>query len=97
MSILIHRCDECGHSHHEHDQTVHKGRSCSFGWCPCSKVLAGVVSPPELVPTFDGETNKEQDRVIEPGQKIGSPFFNVRACSCSPCREAYDALMAGAS
>lgn len=91
MSIFIHRCPECGHADHEHTETKFKGRSCSHGWCPCSRVLDQVRPEPSvLIPRFK-ESGEVETEIIAPGTRLveNGAAGLVYSCGCESCRAAY--------
>lgn len=92
MSIFIHRCPECGHADHEHTEQRHKGNSCSFGYCGCSRVLGQVRSEPSvLIPTWLSETGEPVTEISAPGARMNAnPNAGLKfTCGCDSCQEAY--------
>lgn len=74
--MYVHRCTRCGHM-----QQWHTLGECSYGMCPCD-VNTARFGPPELIPTFDGDTTRENPGVLAPGASLALGFH---ACSCPEC------------
>lgn len=91
MTLLIHRCRECGHADHEHDEQSYKGRPCSYGYCTCSNVQADVRREPTVaIPRF-GDDRQPIAHVAKPGSRlVENPQAGVVwACGCDSCHAAY--------
>jgi hypothetical protein len=87
MSVIVHRCRECGHNDLEHNEQPYKGRTCSLGWCTCSQVKAQVVtSPSEVIPSWSADDGSLITKAHEPGSKVhlGGPV-TVALCGCAAC------------
>lgn len=96
--IIAHRCQECGHLDISHDASSHKGRSCSFSWCPCSQVRSQVVAQnePTVIATL-GQSNQPTQTILQPGSDLDCGIGQrVRLCGCDACH-AHFATLGGAA
>lgn len=86
MSLIIHRCPDCGHNDLQHAENPGAKKSCSFDWCPCHRSRRSVVAenPSEVIPTYDVNTKELIEAVTPPGEYApGGP--PTRLCACPSC------------
>ena len=80
--IIIHRCQECGHS----DQN-HGNADCCFGWCGCRKPDWTL---PLVAPTWN-YAGELVETVQVPGSNSAGGFFTrARSCDCEACVSLYE-------
>lgn len=88
MSMLVHRCTECGHGQHEHYESPQR---CSFGACRCTRTRGAVIaeSAPEEVPTFL-RFGVESPSRLGPGDLIAhGSAGRLLMCTCDACVAAF--------
>ncbi len=88
MSLITHRCTNCGHPDYwrlDRGETEH----CADSRCAC-RCAPGV---PEVAPTFD-LAGQPVERITQPGERTG---FGVRTCGCKACKALYAELTGAAA
>lgn len=84
MSMLVHRCTDCGHL-----EQWHRGSQCSFGWCRCR--AANASPEPEVIPTFYVGSRDTVPGMHAPGTKpFGQDYAST--CACDACQQEYARL-----
>ncbi len=88
MSVIVHRCEACGHTDLSHE----RAGLCSSGFCKagCRVPRANVKGPSELLTTY-ATLGVEVVEVTPPGTQFGTILGGpLNACGCTNCREVYD-------
>lgn len=84
MSLIVHRCTECGHP-----DIFHRGNECSYAQCHVGRM--GRHEPqwgePEVLPTWRAETGELVEQLAEPGSVFrGFGLVPEELCGCEECR-----------
>jgi hypothetical protein len=89
MTMIAHRCKNCGHLDIHGHGTRQVRKPCSQGYCrTCPPTRPCDYGTPEVLDTFDGAGNV-QDSWIPPGS--GEPR-GIETCGCGACAELYEVL-----
>lgn len=89
MSLIMHRCTDCGHPDYRRPVEGAGRRAVCDGSCSC-RCTPGA---PELAPTFD-LAGQRVERVIKPGDKL---YAGLTMCGCKACKALYAELTGAAA
>lgn len=90
MSVIIHRCPDCGHKDLEHPDVPNGKNTCCHGNCGCRAPRRTVAesNPSEVIPTFNLD-NSVNPIITTPGTAFHGI---VRTCACTDCKALCDKL-----
>ncbi|GAA4059662.1 hypothetical protein [Actinomadura miaoliensis] len=86
MSLIMHRCTNCGHP----DYRRHRNDDGTLGRCDCG--CRCTPGPSELAPTWD-TAGRRVESIAEPGTKAGRSN-GIKTCGCDDCKALFTKLTA---